>query len=337
MSVYIIAEAGVNHNGSITTAKQMIDVAVRAGANAIKFQTFKTEKFVSKAAAKADYQLDNSPGVESQFDMIKKLELDLAAHEELFNYCKTKNIKFLSTPFDHDSIELLDKLGLDIFKIPSGEITNKPYLEHIGSLRKNVILSTGMATLGEIELALDILFSSGTIKDNITVLHANTEYPTPVGDVNLKAMVSIGHAFDISYGYSDHTLGYVIPIAAATLGASVIEKHFTLNKNMPGPDHKASLEPGELKEMVTAIRIVEQAMGSPVKKPSPSELKNKIIARKSIHLSEDVIAGTVLSREHLIMKRPGDGISPMEIDRCVGRKAKTDLPADEKLKWEDIL
>ncbi|MCH9813573.1 MAG: N-acetylneuraminate synthase, partial [Epsilonproteobacteria bacterium] len=257
MSVFIIAEAGVNHNGSIETAKKLIDVAAESGVNAVKFQTFKTENLVSKNAQKANYQKETTDAQESQFDMIKKLELDINTHYELIAYCKLKNIMFLSTPFDHDSIKLLDTLGLEIFKIPSGEITNLPYLREIGKLGKSVILSTGMADIGEIEDALDVLIECGTKKEKITVLHANTEYPTPMEDVNLKAMVTIGHTFGINYGYSDHTLGIEVDIAAVALGAKVIEKHFTLDKTMEGPDHKASLEPYELKEMVKSIRNIE--------------------------------------------------------------------------------
>ena len=243
-NVFIIAEAGVNHNGSVELAKKLIDVAVLAKVNAVKFQTFKTELCISKTAEKADYQkinTDNSK--ETQFEMVKKLELDENTHHELISYCNNKNIMFLSTPFDHDSIDMLNDLQLPIFKIPSGEITNLPYLRHIGSLRKEVILSTGMADIGEIEDALDVLVKAGTLKENITVLHANTMYPTPIEDVNLKAMMTIGNTFDVAFGYSDHTLGIEVPIGAVALGATVIEKHFTLDKTMEGPDHKASLEP----------------------------------------------------------------------------------------------
>lgn len=336
MSVFIIAEAGVNHNGSLKTAKKLIDVAADSGANSVKFQTFKSENLVSKSAKLADYQKINSGNKTTQFDMIKKLELDINAHKELINYCKTKNIIFLSTPFDHDSIDLLNSLKLKIFKIPSGEITNKPYLEHIGGLKKEVILSTGMATLDEVKQAIDILQISGTSKNMITVLHANTEYPTPFVDVNLRAMVTIGKKFQIKYGYSDHTLGIDIPIAATALGASVIEKHFTLDRDMPGPDHKASLEPDDLYKMVNSIRSVEIALGSDIKQPSPSEIKNICITRKSIHLRKDIKAGTILTKDYLCMKRPGDGISPMDIDTCIGKVIKNDLPADTKLKREDF-
>lgn len=329
MSVFIIAEAGVNHNGSIELAKKLIDVAVEAGVDAVKFQTFKTENLVSKNAQKADYQKETTDKEESQFDMIKKLELNIDTHHELIVYCKQKNIMFLSTPFDQDSIKLLDNLGLKIFKVPSGEITNFPYLRDIGKLGKKVILSTGMADIGEIEDALDILFESGTRKEDITVLHANTMYPTPMEDVNLKAMVTIGNTFDISYGYSDHTLGIEVDIAAVTLGASVIEKHFTLDKAMEGPDHKASLEPDELKAMVRSIRNIELALGSSIKKPSQSEKSNIQIARKSIVAKTYIKQGEVLSEENLAIKRPGNGISPMFWDEIVGTIAARDYMVDD--------
>lgn len=328
--VFIIAEAGVNHNGSIELAKKLIDVAVEAKVDAVKFQTFKTELCISKDAKKADYQVENTKNAtETQFEMVKKLELSEDMHYELLSYCRSKNIMFLSTPFDHDSIELLDNLGLEIFKIPSGEITNLPYLRHIGKLDKKVILSTGMANIGEIEDALNILINAGTKKENITVLHANTEYPTPMEDVNLKAMLTIGKTFDVEYGYSDHTLGIEVPTAAVALGASCIEKHFTLNKTMEGPDHKASLEPDELKAMVKAIRNIEKALGNSVKKPSPSESKNKAIARKSIVAKTTIKKGEVLSENNLAVKRPGNGISPMRWDEVIGTIANRDYVEDE--------
>ena len=327
--VFIIAEAGVNHNGSIELAKKLIDAASESGADAVKFQTFKAEKLLSKSAEKADYQKQTTNNSESQFDMIKKLELDLDAHKELISYCKTKNIMFLSTPFDHDSIELLNDLGLEIFKIPSGEITNLLYLRHIGELNKKVILSTGMADIGEIEDALDILISSGTKKENITVLHANTMYPTPMDDVNLKAMVTIGNTFDVAYGYSDHTLGIEVDIAAVAMGASCIEKHFTLDKTMEGPDHKASLEPDELKAMVKAIRNIEVALGSGIKKPSKSETPNINIARKSIVAQRAIKKGEMLSENNLAIKRPGNGISPMRWDKVIGTISNKDYVEDE--------
>jgi N,N'-diacetyllegionaminate synthase len=327
--VFIIAEAGVNHNGSIELAKKLIDVASISGADAVKFQTFKAEKLVSKNAQKADYQKQTTEKAESQFDMIKKLELDLDTHKELISYCKTKNIMFLSTPFDHDSIELLNDLGLEIFKIPSGEITNLPYLRHIGKLNKKVILSTGMADIGEIEDALDVLINAGTKKEDIIVLHANTMYPTPMEDVNLKAMVTIGNTFDISFGYSDHTLGIEVDIAAVAMGACCIEKHFTLDCTMEGPDHKASLEPDELKAMVKAIRNIELALGSSVKKPSKSEIPNMQIARKSIVAKIDIKKDDKLSEENITIKRPGNGINPMRWDEIVGTIATKDYNEDE--------
>jgi len=329
MSVFIIAEAGVNHNGSLELAKKLIDVAADAGADAVKFQTFKADKLVSRTAQKAQYQKQTTDASESQYEMIKKLELDEAAHHELIAYCKTKNILFLSTPFDHESIKLLNDLGMKIFKIPSGEITNLPYLRHIGSLCKEVILSTGMADLGEIEDTLDILVSSGTPKEQITVLHATTEYPCPIEDVNLRAMQTIASAFGIKVGYSDHTNGIEVPIAAVAMGASVIEKHFTLDCAMEGPDHKASLEPHELNAMVSAIRNIEKALGSGIKKPSPSEAKNISIARKSIVASGGISKGELLTAENITVKRPGNGISPMRLDEIIGTVALKDYQEDE--------
>ena len=331
MSVFIIAEAGVNHNGSIKLAKQLVDVAVNAGADAVKFQTFKAADLVSKNAKKAEYQKTTTDEEESQFDMIKKLELDGQSHRELISYCKSKKIMFLSSPFDLDSIKLLHDLGLEIFKIPSGEITNLPYLRKIGKLNKKVILSTGMANLDEIKDAIDILRTEGTQKDKITVLHANTMYPTPMRDVNLKAMLTIGKTFDISYGYSDHTLGIEVDIAAVAMGAKCIEKHFTLDKNLKGPDHKASLEPDELKSMISAIRNIEIALGSGIKKPTDSEALNIQIARKSIVAKTKIKKGDILNEKNLSIKRPGSGISPMRWDKIVGTKAKKNYNEDELL------
>ena len=330
MSVFIIAEAGVNHNGSLELAKKLIDEACNTKVDAVKFQTFKTELCISKKAEKADYQKINTDNhEESQFDMVKKLELSEEMHHELIAYCKARNIMFLSTPFDHDSIDMLNDLGLEIFKIPSGEITNLPYLRKIGNLQKKVILSTGMADIGEIEDALDVLVEAGTKKEDITVLHANTMYPTPMEDVNLKAMTTIGKTFDVAYGYSDHTLGIEVDIAAVAMGASCIEKHFTLDKTMEGPDHKASLEPNELKAMVKAIRNIEVALGSSIKKPSPSEKPNMEVARKSIVASKPIKKGEILSENNLAIKRPGNGISPMRWDEIVGSIASRDYNMDE--------
>ena len=282
MRVFIIAEAGVNHNGSIDLAKKLVDVACSAGADAVKFQSFKAKNLATKHSQKANYQKETNINRETQFEMLKKLELDKKKHNELISYCEKKKIIFLSSPFDLESVDLLNDLGLEIFKIPSGEITNLPYLKYIGKLNKKIILSTGMSNMDEVKNAFDILINSGTKKNNITILHANTEYPTPMKDVNLRAMVSIGKELDIKFGYSDHTLGIEVDIAAVAMGATCIEKHFTLDKNMEGPDHKASLEPEQLKEMVRTIRNIEIALGDGVKKPSQSEIPNIEIARKSI-------------------------------------------------------
>jgi len=329
-NTFIIAEAGVNHNGNIELAKKLIDVAVKAGADAVKFQSSKAGKSISIHAQKADYQKKTTDTSESQLDMIRKLELDEGAHEELLAYCRSRNIQFLSTPFDLDSIDLLNKLGLEIFKIPSGEIINLPYLRKIGALKKEIILSTGMADLGEIEDALDVLIKAGTVRENSTVLHCNTEYPTPIEDVNLRAMLTIKAAFPgIQVGYSDHTQGIEVTVAAVAMGATVIEKHFTLDKNMEGPDHKASLEPDELKTMVHAIRNIEKALGNGIKKPSPSEMKNKLIARKSIVAARNIRKGEPFTEESLTVKRPGTGISPMRWDEMIGQVAQKDYEKDE--------
>jgi N,N'-diacetyllegionaminate synthase len=326
---FIIAEAGVNHNGNINLAKKLIDAAVESGADAVKFQTFKAENLIAKNAQKADYQKKTSGTDESQFEMIKKLELDTDTHNELMEYCDNNNIMFLSTPFDHESIDMLDDLGLQIFKIPSGEITNLPYLQRIGRLNKEVILSTGMANIGEIEDALNILVDSGTNRDRITILHANTEYPTPMEDVNLKAMQTIGNTFKTKFGYSDHTLGIEISIAAVAMGATIIEKHFTLDKRMEGPDHQASLEPNELRAMVKAIRNIEIALGNGIKKASPSESKNKQIARKSIVAKMTISEGEIFTEKNIAIKRPGIGISPMRWNEVLGNKAVQDFKIDD--------
>lgn len=328
--VFIIAEAGVNHNGSIELAKQLIDKASEAGADAVKFQSFKAESLVTKNAMKAEYQKETTGNSDGQFAMIKKLELDYTKHEELADHCKAKDIMFLSSAFDLDSIDLLNNLGLEIFKIPSGEITNLPYLRKIGSLKRKVILSTGMSTLGDIEKALEILRTSGTT--DITVLHCNTEYPTPIDDVNLNAMNTIKDAFKVEVGYSDHTLGIEVPIAAVALGATVIEKHFTLDKTMEGPDHRASLEPNELKEMVRCIRNIEQALGDGVKKLTESESRNINIARKSIVAGMNIAKGEVFTEENLAIKRPGDGIPPMRWDEIIGKIAKKEFKEDELIE-----
>jgi len=329
MNVFIIAEAGVNHNGSIDLAKKLIDGAVDAGVDAVKFQTFKAKNLVTQDALKASYQIDIGKASESQFDMLKKLELDKNAHEILIKYCKKKGIVFLSTPFDHESINLLYDLGMRIFKIPSGEITNLPYLRHIGSLAEKVILSSGMATLKEISNALKILNNSGMMLEDITVLHANTMYPTPMEDVNLKAMHTIQNEFNVNVGYSDHTLGIEVDIAAVAMGASIIEKHFTLDKKMLGPDHMASLNITELRLMVESIRNIERALGNGVKSPTPSEKVNLQVVRKSIVACKNIKKGELLTNQNITVKRPAGGISPMEWDNIVGSKATKDYSIDD--------
>ena len=332
MKTFIIAEAGVNHNGSMEIAKKLVDVAAEARVNAVKFQTFKAKNIVTKFAQKAEYQKETTSASKTQLEMVKRLELDVNAHEKLMVYCRGEEMMFLSTPFDLESIELLNKLGVEIFKIPSGEITNLPYLRKIGGLKKKIILSTGMADMREIENALDILMGAGTPKDSITVLHCNTEYPTPMEDVNLKAMLVIRDTFGVNIGYSDHTSGIEVPIAAVALGAAVIEKHFTLDKNMDGPDHKASLEPKELKTMVNAIRTIEKAMGDGIKRPSPSELRNKPVVRKSIVAARDINKGNIFTEDNITVKRPGTGVSPMEWDSIIGRKAIRGFSEDELIE-----
>lgn len=329
--VIIIAEAGVNHNGSLELAKELVDVAVEAGVDIIKFQTFKTENLIIKSARKAEYQVQGTGQEETQFDMLKKLELTKEDHLELIEYCNLKGIQFLSTPFDLDSIQLLCDLGIEIFKIPSGEITNYPFLKKIASLNTNIILSTGMSTLDEVRDAVTVLKQYG--KGNIVILQCNTEYPTPMKDVNLLAMLTLKKEFsDCKVGYSDHTLGIEVPIAAVALGASVIEKHFTLNKNMDGPDHKASLEPGELSQMVKSIRNIEIALGTGIKVPSESELKNIDIARKSIVASSYISKGDIFSEENISIKRPGNGISPMKWEQIIGQTAARDFEEDELIE-----
>jgi len=330
--VFIIAEAGVNHNGSLEIAKRLVDEAKLAGADAIKFQSFIANKLVSKSAAKADYQNKTISYKESQYEMLKKLELSKKDFIQIINHCKIKRITFMSSAFDLESLEFLNSLGMKIYKIPSGEITNLPYLKKIGSLNKKVILSTGMADLGEIEDALDILINSGTKKDNITVLHCNTEYPTPYEDVNLRAMLTIQKSFNIDVGYSDHTLGIEIPIAAVALGASVIEKHFTLDRHMKGPDHAVSLESSELRSMVSAIRNLEISLGDGIKRPSKSELKNKQIVRKSIVAAKKIKKGEIYSENNITVKRPGKGISPMHWEEVIGKVAEKDYSEDSLIE-----
>jgi len=334
----IIAEAGVNHNGSMQNAFKLIDAAKEAGADYVKFQTFKANKLVSKSAKKAEYQSANMKTADdSQFEMLKKLELSEQEHYELKEYAEKSGIKFLSTGFDEESIDFLDQLGIDFFKIPSGEITNYPYLKHIASKGKPIIISTGMTTLGEIEAVVNLFTSNGIPLKDIQILHCNTEYPTPMKDVNLRAMKTIEAAFGVDVGYSDHTIGIEIPIAAVAMGAKVIEKHFTLDKAMEGPDHKASLDPSELKSMISAIRNIELAMsGSGHKQPSESEYKNMQVARKSIHIKGPLTKGTILSEEHLIMLRPGNGISPFDMDKLMGLKLNKDLEVNHQLSWSDL-
>lgn len=325
----IIAEAGVNHNGRLDLAKKMIEVAADCGADFVKFQSFVAQNCVSIKAKKAKYQLENTGNNESQLEMIKKLELDKKAHRELIVHARKCKIGFLSTPFDLDSIKLLDELKLELFKIPSGEITNLPYLKAIARLNKKIILSTGMANLGEIEAALNILCKYGSKRSNITLLHCNTEYPTPFEDVNLKAMQSLKEAFKLDVGYSDHTLGIHISLAAVALGAKVIEKHFTLDKTLQGPDHKASLEPNELKTLCKNIRELELAFGDGVKKPSKSEKKNIFVVRKSLVAKTEIKKGTKFSVENLTTKRPGKGISAMKYDEFLGKIAKKNYKSDD--------
>ncbi len=323
---FIIAEAGVNHNGSFELAKKLIDAAADAGADCVKFQTFKADTIVSKSARKAEYQQKTTDAAESQYQMLKRLELSESDHRELQKYCREKGIMFLSTPFDVVSIDFLDSLGLECFKIPSGEITNLPYLRKVNSKHKPVIMSTGMATLNEIKEALAVL------KDcPVSLMHCTTEYPCPFEGVNLKAMLTMRDAFHLPVGYSDHTKGIEVPIAAVAMGATIIEKHFTLDRNMEGPDHKASLEPDELKAMVAAIRHIEAALGTGEKEPAECEKKNITVVRKSIVAKRAIKKGELLTEENLTVKRPGDGISPMKWDEVVRTIAKRDYAEDEKI------
>jgi N,N'-diacetyllegionaminate synthase len=329
MKTLIIAEAGVNHNGDMGLAKKLIDIAAQAGADLVKFQTFNADRLVTQSASKADYQILDKNKSESQRDMLRRLELTESMHHELLSHCESQNIGFFSTGFDIESIDLLVELGQESFKIPSGEITNLPFLQHIGKLDKNVILSTGMSKMDEIEAAINVLELFGTNRSKITVLHCTTAYPAPMSDVNLRAIHSIQDRFNVAVGYSDHTLGIEIPIAAVAMGASVIEKHFTIDRSLPGPDHKASLEPSELKSMVDGIRNVERALGDGVKRVMQSEINNLSIARKSIVASCLIEAGTIFTDQNLTTKRPGIGISPMEWNRLIGRAANRNYLADE--------
>lgn len=332
MSVLIIAEAGVNHNGDLEMARQLVAAAAAAGADIVKFQTFSARKLVTSGAAKAAYQIATTGNDEGQLDMIRKLELSRQDHEVLIDECRRHGIRFFSTAFDTDSFDMLMDMGLDQVKVPSGELTNLPLLRHMTRHGLPVMLSTGMATLGEVEAAVDVIERNGTPRRLITVLHCTTEYPAPMQDVNLRAMLSMKAAFGVEVGYSDHTPGIEIPVAAVALGATIIEKHFTLDCNLPGPDHKASLEPDRFKAMVDAIRNVEIALGDGIKRPSASEIKNKPIARKSLVAARHIRAGERFSAENLAAKRPGTGISPMQWDAVIGRVAVRDFQADELIE-----
>ena len=339
--VLIIAEAGVNHNGLLENAKKLVEAAAVAGADVVKFQTFKADALVTKKAEMAVYQKANMSNTKaesdnSQFSMLKRLELSHEDHLILLEHCKKNNIIFHSTAFDIESIDLLNEIGMSFWKIPSGEITNLPYLEKIAQYATDVILSTGMCSMDEIEDALTVLINGGVEKERITVLHCNTEYPTPMHDVNLRAMLDIKEKLHVKIGYSDHTLGIEVPIAAVALGAEVIEKHFTLDRTMEGPDHKASIEPAELKDMIQSIRNIEVALGSNVKAPSNSEKSNLDIARKSIHIKEALNKDHILTKNDLVMKRPGDGISPKRMYDIVGKKLNKSVHLDHKLSFNDL-
>jgi len=328
---FIIAEIGVNHNGSAALAKTMIDAAAACGVDAVKFQTFKAENLVSLDAPKAEYQKRNTGGDGGQFNMLKALELDYTVYRRLKAYSRRKNVKFISTPFDLESAAFLHRLGVGVFKIPSGEITNLPYLRLIGSFKKKIILSTGMSNLSEVRAALRILEKSGTRRENIVVLHCNTDYPTPFHDVNLRAMQTMSTKLGVKIGYSDHTTGIEVSVAAVALGASVIEKHFTLDRRLPGPDHKASLEPAELRALVAAVRNVEAALGSAEKRVTPSEKKNILVARKSLVAARDIRKGEKFTLDNLAAKRPGSGMSPMLWDKVIGRRARRAFARDERI------
>jgi N,N'-diacetyllegionaminate synthase len=332
MSVLVIAEAGVNHNGDMDVARKLIDAAADAGADVVKFQTFRADRLVTRGAPKADYQRVTSGASESQFEMLRRLELSDDMHRRLIAHCAARRIRFMSTGFDEDSVRMLVGLGMDQLKIPSGEITNLPYLRCVGGFAKQVLLSTGMSTLDEVGAALDALIAAGTQRDRVTLLHCNSEYPTPMRDVNLRAMATLREAFGVAVGFSDHTQGIEVPIAAVARGATVIEKHFTLDRQMPGPDHQASLEPAELRAMVLAIRNIEQALGDGTKRVTESEARNRPIARKSIVAARPIRAGERLDATNLAVKRPGTGISPMAWDTVVGRTAARDFQADELIE-----
>ena len=327
----IIAEAGVNHNGDMALARSLIEVAAEAGVDFVKFQTFSAERQTTQAAQKAVYQQATTEPIESQYAMLKRLELSVEAHNELIAYCQQCGVQFFSTGFDIESVRLLLSLGQQIIKIPSGEITNLPYLRFIGQQKKQVILSTGMSNMSEITEAISALESAGTHRQHITVLHCTTEYPAPYPEVNLKAMLSIKEKLSVKIGYSDHTVGIEVPIAAVAMGAQVIEKHFTLDRTLPGPDHQASLEPGELRSLVSAIRNIEQALGDGVKDVTTSERKNKQVARKSIVAAQNIKTGDIFTEQNITAKRPGDGISPMRWDEVIGQRAQRDFVVDEAI------
>lgn len=330
---FIIAEAGVNHNGDIEIAKRLVDVAFDAGVDAIKFQTFKADKLVTHNAEKAIYQRDNT-GAGSQFDMLKKLELSFEDHMLIMEYCKKKGIMFISTPFDFESVDLLEKMDTPLYKIGSGDLTNSPLLRYIAKLDKYIILSTGMANLGEVERAIEVIRESGN--DRISLLHCTSNYPTDYEDVNLNAMITLKNAFKLTVGYSDHTLGLDVPIAAVAMGAEIIEKHFTLDRNMEGPDHRASLNPYELNQMVVSIRNIERALGDGVKRCNKNEESTKNIARKSIVANRDILKGEIFTNENITFKRPGNGISPVYTDKIIGKVAICDIKTDEFITFSNI-
>lgn len=327
--VFVIAEIGVNHNKDMNLAKKLIDIACDCNVDAVKFQLFKTEKLLSKDSPMAKYQIENSNNYKDAFHMLKRLELNTNEIIELINYCNFKNIKFMCSPFDMESIDILNELHLDIFKIPSGEITNYPYLKKIGSLKKKVILSTGMSTISEIENAIKVLKDNGTY--NISLLQCNTQYPTPMKDVNLNAITTLKNKFNLEVGFSDHTIGIEVPIAAVALGATIIEKHFTLDRNLEGPDHKASLEPNEMLNMVKAIRNIELALGKGIKSPSKSEIPNINIVRKSIVAKKNIKKGEIFTEENITTKRPGTGLNPMIWEKVIGSSASKDYKEDEMI------
>lgn len=331
---YIIAEAGVNHNGSLKIAKQMIDVAKNTGADAIKFQTFNAHKLVTKTAVKAAYQKNSTAKSESQYSMLQKLELSMRDHRIIKKHCEERRIHFISSAFDEQSVDMLDKLGVSLFKIPSGEITNIPYLKHIAMKGKPLIISTGMSTLAEVETTVETIYSAGN--KNITLLHCVTEYPAPYNEINLQAMLTLKEAFQVPVGYSDHTPGIEVAIAAVALGAVVIEKHFTLSKDMEGPDHKASLEPHEFTDLVNSIRNVERALGNGRKVPAPCEIKNMYVARKSVVSVKEIKKGEPLSRKNITIKRPGNGIQPGDLDKILGRTVKATVQPDQIITWDKL-